>query len=206
MTYPQAPWQLKGYGFLSLHWVDIDRVRHAIPNHLQIFSFLPGKTLGGVYVGAYGDGSTLRYSELIGVPALIHYQGKIGAWISHIYVDNPDSRAGGQAIWGLPKEMAEFGWETPSSVTVQQGDRPLCQLKSHWNLAGLEHPIQVPAFSLLNSQLVQFSGQGDLTWHWAGIDVKIPPESPIADLGLGQPWATIRLSSLNLSVPAPSIA
>ncbi len=153
MTYPQAPWKLKGHGFLALHWVDIDRVRPFIPQHLQIFSFFPGKTLGGVFIGSYEDGSTLRYSELIAVPALIHYQGKIGTWISHIYVDNPDSVAGGRAIWGLPKEMAQFEWETPSSVTVQQGDRPLCNFRSHWNLSGIEHPIQVPAFSLLNSQL-----------------------------------------------------
>lgn len=206
MTYPQAPWKLKGHGFLSLHWVEIDRVRPLIPKNLQIFSFFPGKTLGGVYVGSYEDGSTLRYSELIGVPALIHHQGKIGAWISHIYVDNPDSMAGGRDIWGLPKEMAQFEWETASSVTVQQGDRPLCRLRSHWNLSGIEHPIQIPAFSLLNAQLVQFNGQGNLKWHWAGVDVNIPADSPIADLGLGQPWATILLSSLDLGIPAPSVA
>lgn len=204
MTHPQPPWKLKGYGFLVLHWVDIDRVRPLIPQHLQIFSFFPGKTLGGVYVGLYEEGSTLRYSELIAVPALIYHQGKIGAWISHIYVDNPDSMAGGRTLWGLPKEMAQFEWETPSSVTIKQGDRLLCNLRSHWNLAGIEHPIQVPAFSLLNSQLVQFSGQGNLKWHWAGVDVKIPTESPIADLGMGQPWITIRLSSLDLTVNSPS--
>jgi acetoacetate decarboxylase len=204
--YPQAPWKLKGHGFLTLHWVDIDRVRPFVPSHLRIFSFFPGKTLGGAYVGAYGDGSTLQYSELISVPALIYHQGKIGTWISHIYVDNPDSMAGGRAIWGLPKEIAQFEWETASSVTVKQGDRPLCNLRSHWNLSGLEHPVQIPAFSLPNSQLMQFSGQGSLKWHWAGIDLKIPIESPIADLGLGQPWLTILLSSLNLNVNSPSIA
>lgn len=205
MTYPQAPWKLKGHGFLTLHWVDIDRVRPFIPQQLQIFSLFPGKTLGGVYVGSYEDGSTLRYSELIGVPALIHYQGKIGAWISHIYVDNPDSVAGGRAIWGLPKEIAQFKWETPSSVSVQQGDRPLCSLRSHWNLAGIEHPIQVPAFSLLNSQLAQFSGQGNLKWHGAGIDVQIPAQSPLSHLELGHPFATLLLSSLDLSVNSPSL-
>lgn len=205
MTYPQAPWKLKGYGFLALHWVEIARVRPLIPQQLKIFSPFPGKTLGGVYVGAYEDGSTLRYSELIAVPALVYDQGKIGAWISHIYVDNPDSVAGGRTIWGLPKEIAHFEWETPSSVAVRQGDRSLCRLKSHWNLSGVEHPIQIPAFSLMNSQLVQFSGQGNLKWHWAGVDVQIPTESPIAELGLGQPWITILLSSLDLNVNSPSV-
>ncbi|NJR37601.1 MAG: acetoacetate decarboxylase family protein [Leptolyngbyaceae cyanobacterium CSU_1_4] len=110
---------------------------------------------------------------------------------------------GGRSLWGLPKEMAQFDWETPSSVTVRQGDRTLCHLKSHWNLAGIAHPIQAPAFSLLNAQLVQFSGQGNLKWHWAGVKVQIPTESPIATLGLGQPFATLRLSALDLSVNAP---
>jgi len=204
MNYPPAPWQLKGRGFLTLYWVEIDRVRPLIPKQLQIFSFFPGKTLGGVYVGSYEDGSTLRYSELIGVAALIYHRGKIGAWISHIYVDNPDSVAGGRAIWGLPKEIAQFEWESKASaVTVKQGDRPLCHLQSYWQLPGIEHPVQVPAHSLLNSQLVHFNGQGKLKWHWAGVDIQIPAESAIADLGLGQPWLTVLLSSLALSVNAP---
>lgn len=214
MTYPQAPWKLKGHGFLTLHWIDIDRVRLLIPEHLQIFSFFPGKTLGGVYIGSYEDGSTLRYNELIAVPALIHHRGKIGVWISHIYVDHPDSVAGGRTIWGLPKEMAEFKWDSASSapvssasvssISIQQGDRPLCCLQSHWSLPGIAHPVQAPAFSLLNSQLMRFSGQGKLKWHGAGIDLQIPSESPIADLGLEQPWISVLLSSLDLSIDSPS--
>ncbi|NJR37602.1 MAG: acetoacetate decarboxylase family protein [Leptolyngbyaceae cyanobacterium CSU_1_4] len=101
MTYPQPPWSLKGRGFLSLYSVELERVRSLIPQPLQIFSFFPGKTLGGVYVGTYGDGSTLRYNEFIAVPALTFHQGQIGAWISHIYVDHSDSMAGGAIALGV---------------------------------------------------------------------------------------------------------
>jgi acetoacetate decarboxylase len=208
MTYPLAPWRLKGYGFLALYWVDIDRVRPSIPKELQIFSFLPGKTLGGIYVASYEDGSTLQYHELISVSALIIHQGEIGAWISHIYVDNPDSRVGGRTIWGLPKEMAEFKFQFEGimpSVLVKQDNTVLCSLESSWHLPGLEFPMEAPAFSLLNSQLVQFKAKGNLRSHWAGIRVEIPPESPIADLNLGQPWITVLLSSLDVDVQAPAI-
>jgi acetoacetate decarboxylase len=45
----------------------------------------------------------LEYNELIIIAAVLGYKGKFGAWISHIYVDNPDSVAGGREIWGYLK-------------------------------------------------------------------------------------------------------
>jgi acetoacetate decarboxylase len=209
MTYPLAPWQLKGYGFLALYWIDIKHVRSAIPQRLQICTPLPGKTIGCVYVGIYEEGSTLQYGELIVASALVIDSGKVGAWISHICVDNPDSQAGGREIWGLPKEMAQFELQLEGVdpfIQVTQADRLLCRFQSHWHLPGIAIPIQVPAFSLLNSQLVHFKGAGTIKWHWAGIDVDILPESPIAELGLGQPFMTVLLSSIDLSVEAPTIA
>jgi acetoacetate decarboxylase len=200
MSYPPAPWRLQGYGLQTLHLMDIDRVRHLVPAHLQIFSCLPGKTLGSLYVGRYEAESTLNYSELIVVPALIHNQGKVGVWISHIYVDNPDSIVGGREIWGLPKEMAEFEWEDKKAI-VRQGDRALCELRSSWQLPGIEHPIQVPAFSLVNQQLSAFSGKGKVKWQGAGVDLQIPAESPLPDLG--RAWGAVRLSALDLQVESP---
>ncbi|MEM5838755.1 acetoacetate decarboxylase family protein, partial [Pediococcus acidilactici] len=122
--------------------IDIDRVRPLIPSELEIISVWPGKTLGGIYLSYYGSGSVLEYSELIVIAAFVGYKGKFGGWVSHIYVDNPDSVAGGREVWGLPKELAEFTWEGGVSaaqpealaprkearVTVSQGNRLLCSL------------------------------------------------------------------------------
>jgi acetoacetate decarboxylase len=58
----------------------------------------------------------LEYSELIVIAGLVRYSGQIGGWVSHIYVDNADSVAGGRNIWGLPKELAEFIWEKNTSA------------------------------------------------------------------------------------------
>ncbi|HEY9821570.1 MAG TPA: acetoacetate decarboxylase family protein, partial [Candidatus Sericytochromatia bacterium] len=105
MTYPPAPWTLQGYAIQSLQLIDIERVRPLIPTEFEIISVLPGKTVGGVYLSYYGSGSVLEYSELIVAAGMVRYSGKIGGWVSHIYVDNADSVAGGREIWGLPKEL-----------------------------------------------------------------------------------------------------
>lgn len=68
----------------------------------------PGWTFGGVYCAHYGAGSTLEYLELIVIPGLVRRGHRLGAWISHIYVDDAQSVAGGRSIWALPKELAEF--------------------------------------------------------------------------------------------------
>jgi acetoacetate decarboxylase len=125
MTYPQAPWKLQGYALQTLNAVNIEDSRSFVPPELEIISIFPGKTLGGVYLSAYESGSILEYNELIVVAALVSYKGKIGSWISHIYVDNEDSVAGGREIWGLPKEMAQFTW-TSNSVSVSQQEKQLC--------------------------------------------------------------------------------
>jgi hypothetical protein len=205
MSYPAAPWILEGFSLQTLHLLDIERVRPFIPSELNIVSVLPGKTVGGVYVASYGAGSSLEYNELIVVSALLQRGTKIGGWVSHIYVDNPDSVAGGREIWGLPKQLAQFTWNVGKmpSVQVKQDDQPLCTLSSNWQLPGWQQPLSGPVFSLLKSQLLQFTGQGTLKLHLAGVDLVISSTSPLADLNLGRPWLGFYCEPIHLSVNAP---
>jgi len=204
MTYPQAPWTLQGYAYQTLQLLECDRVRPLIPSELNIVSIFPGKTVGGVYLSHYGAGSVLEYSELIVISALVSYAGKIGGWVSHIYVDNPDSVAGGREIWGLPKEMAEFTW-TDRNVTVRQGDRILCSLKYHRQNFGLPIPLSAFSFSSLGSNLLLFPAQLKARLGLVGSQLKIPPESPFGGLSLGQPWLTVHADQMDLTAGAPSI-
>lgn len=59
MTYPSAPWTLKGYAVQTLQLVDSAQARSFVPPDLDIISVLPGKTLGGVYLTSYRPGSVL---------------------------------------------------------------------------------------------------------------------------------------------------
>jgi acetoacetate decarboxylase len=206
MDYPAAPWHLQGFSLQSLHLLDVERVRGAIPPELKIISVFPGKTLGGVYVASYGAGSILQYNELIVVSAGVHRAGQVGGWISHIYVDHPESVAGGREIWGLPKQMAQFTWNHDASrVSVTQDNQLLCVLKRQWQLPGWQQSFTVPVFSRLDAKLQRFEGEGQFKLHPVGTEVDIPENSPIAQLDLGQPWLGFYGSPIHITVQAPTV-
>lgn len=207
MAYPQAPWILQGYALQTLQLLDINRVRSLVPSELEIISVWPGKTVGGVYLSSYGSGSVLEYSELIVIAALVSYKGKFGGWVSHIYVDNPDSVAGGREIWGLPKELAEFTWEKGKQerVTVRQGNRLLCRFSYNQQSFGWQQWLGASSFSTIDSNLLLFPAELDSRLGLVGSNLDVPAESPFASLDLGQPWLTVHCDQMRLVVNAPEV-
>jgi acetoacetate decarboxylase len=208
MSYPPAPWQLYGTALQSFHAIDIARARQFVPVDFEIVAVLPGKTVGSVYLSVYESNSTLQYHELIVVPALVRYQGKIGAWISHIYVDSPRSVAGGRNIWGLPKEMADFTW-SDAQITVSQNNICLCQLD--------RSPIQLPlsfwgklkisgnVFGGLDRDILSFTGDFTAGLKWSSFRLTIPSESLFSSIDLGHPLFATQFNDLHLTANAPSI-
>ncbi len=206
MLYPQAPWILKGYAVANLEFVDIEKVHSLIPKELNIVSLLPGKTIGCVYLSYYSSGSVLEYSELIVAPALVSYEGKLGGWVSHIYVDSANSVAGGREIWGLPKELAEFTWENNERVTVQQGHKTLCSLSYQKQSMTLRPPqITISSFSTMGTDLLMFPAKFTSNLGLVGSKLEIPTESPFAELALGKPFLTVGCQDLGLSIDAPEV-
>jgi acetoacetate decarboxylase len=206
MPYPQPPWTLKGYAIQTLQLVDIDQARSTLPDALEIVSVFPGKTIGGIYLASYGQGSTLTYNELIVVSATVRKGLRIGGWISHIYVDNDDSIAGGRNIWGLPKEQADFQWQqTPSiSVLVQQRDRVLCRASCNWQIPGWHQSLTVPMLSQMNPHLLAFNGQANFKFSLLNVDVLISSESPFSYLNLNHPNLSFYCDSLHFTANSPS--
>lgn len=204
MTYPQAPWTLQGYAIVTLQLIDIVRVRALIPSELDIISVWPGKTVGGVYVASYSD-SVLQYNELIVVAAMTRRANKFGAWISHIYVDHPDSVAGGREIWGLPKELAQFTWEQQSCVHVSQGDQLLCSLNHEWQLPSWRQQLTGYTFSTLDTDLLHFEAKSDLSLCLGGAKLQVPRESPFFEVGLSKAWLNFYCDRLRLVVNPPEV-
>lgn len=212
MVYPSAPWILRGVALQSLYAIDMTQVRPLIPPELEIVTVFPGKTLGGVYVARYEQGSSLEYSELIAVAAIVRSGWQWGGWISHIYVDNPDSVAGGREIWHLPKELATFKWQGSTQVTISQGNQTLCTLNSSPPSFGFPINLTLPAFSCdrslqqNSSHLFRFESQFQANFSMSDVQLNIPLDSPLQRLGLSQSWLSLSTQSLNLRVAAPTIA
>lgn len=206
MMYPPAPWTLKGFAFQTLQLTDVQACQEVIPPDFEILNVWPGKAMGGVYLSRYEVGSTLEYSELIVVPAFVRYGGKIGGWISHIYVDSPASVAGGREVWGLPKELADFAWDdVENRVVVRQNDRVLCSF-SHGNL-GLSwtQSATVHSFGLRDREIVYFDGDLKAKTGFVRGQLDIPPESPFASLGLDQPWLVFGCDRLQFTAQIPQL-
>ncbi|MEG3846291.1 acetoacetate decarboxylase family protein [Microcoleus sp. herbarium19] len=214
MLYPPAPWKLQGYAIATLQLIDVARVRPLVPSELEIVSLFPGKTLGGIYISSYGLGSVMEYNELIVVSAIANYAGKWGAWISHIYVDNPNSVAGGREIWGLPKELAQFSWEGSDSVkaaplgyrvTVSQGNRQLCSLNYSKQSLALPLSLSGNVFSANCDRLLYFKGEYQSHTGLIRGALQIPEESSFANLNIGQPLLTVACENLHFIANPPEV-
>jgi hypothetical protein len=205
MSYPSAPWPLQGFAVQTLQLVDTAQARSFIPPDLEIVSVLPGKTLGVMYLASYGPGSILNYNELIIAPALTRYEKNFGFWISHIYVDHPDSMAGGREIWGLPKELAQFTWQVgePNRVSVCQGERGLCTLRYGRQRRLWRQPLVLPAISQRGTDLLWFKGTISAQFGLGRGHLDIPAESPFATLSQTRAVRTYHLNDMRFVAQAP---
>jgi hypothetical protein len=204
MSYPPSPWQLHGHALQTLHLIDRSHLQSHLAPGLELVEPWPGKAIATVYLSSYESGSVLEYSELI-IGTLVRHRQQVGGWVTHIYVDNPDSVAGGREIWGLPKELAEFNWETGDSnqVSVRQGDRLLCAVRYHPSWSLWRFPISATSFCMKDSTLFSFGGQISGRWNWLNAQVEVPNTSPFAGLNLGQPWLAIAQQDMQLRVDTP---
>jgi acetoacetate decarboxylase len=203
ITYPPAPWTLRGSAILSVRPADIARVYPLLPKGLEPVAIWPGKTLEGLCLAAYRQDSTLEYNELIVAAALVRHSGRRGLFISRIYVDHPASVRGGQEIWGLPKERAEFRRDQRRTEVWQEG-RLLCALA----MGGRAIPawrmrFSLPAFGLRGTEPLRFVSAVRARpalirarWH-------VPDDSPLSALRSGCSLLSLRLDDLHAVVPEP---
>jgi acetoacetate decarboxylase len=205
IVYPPAPWHLEGEAVIISRPIDIETARQFVPRRLRIVPVLPGRTVGALYCARYSPESTLTYHELIVAPALTYAHGKLGFWISHIYVDDPASMAAGRGIWGLPKEMAIFQWSHEQGhARVDRLASCLCEIRWTTRHARLKAPVIAPALTSKGSRLLAFKGLGTCAVTRSRAEVTIPTECPFAALGFDQTRSAILAPSLRLNITAPT--
>lgn len=202
--YPPAPWKLFGTSVQALRLADSRVARRRVPDDLNVVSVWPGKTLGVLYCASYELPSVLEYHELILAPALVATGGRIGFWISDIFVDHPASRSGGRGIWGLPKELAQFSWEPDrGEVSVRAGTQLLCRIRFRPGGLSWPMPLYLPVISRQSRRLGFFSGCGSASVGRATGDVLIPVDSPLRSSGFEDCRAIFVGRHLRLGVGAP---
>jgi hypothetical protein len=89
--YPPAPWRLAG----------------------RVAVVASPRTGAMLFLGLYGEGSTLPYGEVAGT---------VGPVVRSIYVDDARSLAGGREIWAVPKERMTFSWRGGERTEVEARD------------------------------------------------------------------------------------
>ena len=153
----------------------------------QVVPVAPGLTAGGLIAVTYEQGSTLTYSELVVSTALVRAGRSVGGWISHIWVDSEQSVNGGRSIWKLPKELASFRHDPPARRFEASADG-VTLLRVAAAAPRFRSPVALPAVvpvvsGTAGSHWFTF-GRSGLRAGAARVRVEIPPESPLAALGM----------------------
>lgn len=181
ITYPPAPWRLQGQAHFHLLAVSADELPETPDGFAALL--IAGRGLAIVGWVDYQGGSILRYGELL-VAVVGRWRGGLSATVTHMWVDSPQSRAGGRELWGYPKELATFELAIDPSGTARAATldgRELAHgtfralLTSRWRLrtrGGTVQPLHgnlVPVRSIFRSRPA--IGRGRLS---------APPDSPLA--------------------------
>jgi hypothetical protein len=178
---------------LTAHLVPVEAVRPFVPEGLEIVRVLPGKTLASLLLSYYGPGSTLVYNELVVGCAYVRHNGATGFYVSHIYVDSPESVTGGRRM-GLPKELAQFQWNghLPGEACVIGAGGILCRVRYGRPSLRMGFPVSGGTVSVLDSgEVVHFRSRIKGAWGFAGASLDVPDSSPLAGVQLGQPVVSL---------------
>ncbi|WP_026152464.1 acetoacetate decarboxylase family protein [Actinopolyspora halophila] len=116
MSYPPSPWRLCGELSVSL-WRLPRRLLPAVPEGLSPVLLGEAGVVGTAWV-LYRSGSVLEYNELL-VAVLVRRGARLRACLTQIWVDSAASLWGGRALWGIPKERAEFGVESVEPLRIE---------------------------------------------------------------------------------------
>jgi hypothetical protein len=107
--YPPQPWDLRGQLYLSVFAVPRSALP-ALPGPLgatvRPVPFGRRALVGAAWV-RYEPGGVLHYQELLSA-VLVHERHRPRVSITEIWVDSVESRDGGRALWGIPKDLAEL--------------------------------------------------------------------------------------------------
>ena len=106
-----APWNLTGNAYIMVYKFSKDFVKeYGFLTDYQRDRFLG--YVGTVMLVDYKTSGVGPYRELLFIPGMFTFDWKKMFSISKIYVSSQDSVYNGIENWGIPKEYADFNWQT----------------------------------------------------------------------------------------------
>lgn len=137
-----APWNLTGRGLIVLFKGNQMATLgdSCVPRHVKGNLKSPLRVLMLV---DYASSDAGPYQELLFMPGSIELLGKRRFTISNIFVSSMASVINGRANWGIPKNLADFEWETrpvgSQRVCVRSEGHPVFEMD--WQGLGFRFPV-----------------------------------------------------------------
>ncbi len=132
MTVP-PPWTLTGRGLVFITHFPESFVRaHGFLQPYQQTAYQGW--IGTVILADYQTSTVGPYQELLFIPGLFRFGQTTAFSISKIYVSTQESVTSGRANWGIPKERADFRFESDSSgqqhISVSKSGKPVFSVRT----------------------------------------------------------------------------
>lgn len=196
-----APWTLSGEAIVGWKLVSGDLARRLVPPNAKVLCVWPKRTLAILFLAQYRQSPVGEYREVIIAPALVSHGGRVGFWISHIYVDNSTSLAAGRAIWALPKQMGSMEW---SAERFSMGGSQLkLQALVSPSRASIRLPFFGAAMSRYGSAESWFAARGTARVGLARASVELADDSGLAALGIGGTMTAFVCNQMRVTIGRP---
>lgn len=203
VSYPPEPWQLGGSMLMTMWRLPAEDVRREagpyVPDGVKLVTAGRHALLFTAFV-RYTPGSVLSYDEL-----LVAAVGRRGpapvAVIPHIWVDSPESVAGGRELWGIPKGLADFEqtWDNPLVARASVEGRELASVRA---AQGVRLPgwyrLPMPTAQRLDGHDAYAQVQSLGRLHLGSAAWSFPDDSPLAFINRGRPLVTSVLRQMTI--------
>ena len=156
----------------------------------------------------YEPGGVLHYRELLSA-VLVHEGQRPRVSITEIWVDSVESRDGGRALWGIPKDLAELDLRispggdlvAAASTGPEPGDRPApigsASVRRGVRLPG-RWPTPLSVVQALGGSVVRTRVRGSAGLRLGGATWRVEAGGPLGCLAGRRPLLSVTLADFRL--------
>lgn len=184
--YPPEPWNLRGQAYISAWRLP---VRQLPDLPMGVRPVVVGRH--GFVLTAWVDyeaGGVLSYHELMATVA-VRNRNRVAASITDIWVDSPESLAGGRALWHIPKQLADFDMSHGPFTAGARTDEGVIAESTFRHVAGLPAPLPA-GFSVFQEGIKRSPVRVSARLALARSTWKIEPSGPLGFLHGRAPFAS----------------